>query len=157
MAVILDRVAVRRGAAGVLMFVVPAYVIAAVAASGDSASPAWLLLAAALLFGATFGGYVGARDRPATPMAHGAASAGFGLGVVFVGAFAVQLIRGHLTLNAVLTAIVMLQIGVALGCLGGVLAAKGMRPTTARTGASAARGPSGREDGGPAGCPPGKE
>lgn len=128
MAVALDPVAVRRGAVGVLMFVAPAYVIAEVAAAGNATSPAWLLLAAALLFGATFGGYAGARDRPSTPMTHGAASAGIGLGVVFVVALLVQALRGHLTLNAALTAVVMVQIGVALGCLGGLLAAKGMRP-----------------------------
>jgi hypothetical protein len=124
----LDRVAVRRGALGVLMFVAPAYVIAEVAAAGDDSSPVWLLLAAALLFGATFGGYAGARDRPPTPMTHGAISAGGGLSIVFVAALIVQAFRGHLTLTAALTALVMLQIGTALGCLGGLLADRGMRP-----------------------------
>ena len=128
MAVELDRTAVRRGALGVLMFVAPAYVIAEVAAAGDDSSPAWLLLAAALLFGATFGGYAGARDRPATPLAHGAVSAGGGLSIVLVAALFVQAVRGNLTLNAAFTALVILQIGTGLGCLGGLLASKGMRP-----------------------------
>ncbi len=124
MALELDRIAVRRGALGVLMFVAPAYVIAEVAAAGDDSSPAWLLLAAALLFGATFGGYAGARDRPAALIAHGAASAGFGLGTVLVAALVVQALRGDLTLPATLTALVILQIGIALGCLGAVVADK---------------------------------
>lgn len=121
----LDLVAVRRGALGVLMFVAPAYVLVQILASGDRDSPAWLLLAAALLFGATFGGYAGARDRPPTPITHGAASAASGLGVLFAVALTIQLVRGHLTLTSALTALVMLQIGTALGCLGGFVAAKG--------------------------------
>ncbi len=124
----IDRFAVRRGALGVLMFVAPAYVLVQVMAAGNKDSSAWLLLVAALLFGATFGGYAGARDRPPTPMAHGALSAGLGLALLFVVALSVQLLRGHLTLGASLTALVMLQIGTALGCLGGLLAEKGYRP-----------------------------
>jgi len=124
----LDGVAVRRGALGVIMFVAPAYVLAVVLAGGDASSPVWLVLAAALLFGATFGGYAGARDRPTTPLAHGAASAAGGLGVVLVGALSLQAVKGDLTLTATLTALVMLQIGTVLGCLGGLLAAKGLRP-----------------------------
>jgi len=121
-AVGLDHVAVRRGALGVVMFVAPAYVIVLVAAAGDESSGAWLLLAAALLFGATFGGYAGARDRPPTPIAHGAASAGIGLAFVLVAALIVQTVRGDLTLTAALTALVILQIGIGLGCLGGKFA-----------------------------------
>ncbi len=120
----LDLVAVRRGALGVLMFVAPAYVIAAVAAAGDGSSSAWLLVAAAILFGSTFGGFAGARDRPATPIFHGAVSAATGLGVVFVTALTVQAVQGDLTLAASLTALVILQIGTGLGMLGGKLAAK---------------------------------
>jgi hypothetical protein len=119
----LDVVAVRRGALGVLMFVAPAYVIAAVAASGDNGSSAWLLLVAAILFGSTFGGFAGARDRPATPIFHGAVSAACGLGVVFAAALVVQAVQGDLTLAAALTALVILQIGTGLGMLGGKLAA----------------------------------
>lgn len=120
-----DFAAVRRGALGVLMFVAPAYVLVQILASGNKDSSAWLLLAAALLFGSTFGGYAGARDRPSTPITHGALSSGLGLAVLFAVALSVQLIRGHLTLAASLTALVMLQIGTALGCLGGAVAAKG--------------------------------
>lgn len=120
-----DYIAVRRGALGVLMFVAPAYVLVQILASGDELSSWWLVLAAALLFGATFGGYAGARDRPATPITHGALSALFGLGALFAVALTIQLIRGHLTLASSLTALVMLQIGTALGCLGGWVATKG--------------------------------
>ncbi len=91
----LDRVAVRRGALGVLMFVAPAYVITQVGARGDD-SAWWLVLAAALLFGATFSGYAGARDRPPTPMTHGALSAAGGLGIVLIGGLLVQAIAGGL-------------------------------------------------------------
>jgi hypothetical protein len=123
----LDKIAVRRGALGVLMFVAPAYVLVQILASGNKDSSAWLLLAGALLFGSTFGGYAGARDRPPTPITHGAVSAALGLAVLFAIALTVQLLRGHLTLTAALTSVVMLQIGTALGCLGGLLAAKGAR------------------------------
>jgi hypothetical protein len=124
----LDAVAVRRGALGVLMFFAPAYVIVQVWAAGDANSYAWLLLAAALLFGATFGGYAGARNRPATPITHAAASAAAGLFVALSAGLLVQAVRGHLTLAGTLTALVILQIGTVFGCLGGVLAAKGFRP-----------------------------
>lgn len=124
----LDLVAVRRGALGVLMFVAPVYVLVQILAAGDELSSWWLVLAAALLFGATFGGYVGARERPPTPMTHGAAAAGSGLAALFVVVLSIQLARGRLTLSSTLTALVMLQIGVGLGCLGGLLAAKGYRP-----------------------------
>lgn len=120
-----DWAAVRRGALGVLMFVAPAYVLVQVLAAGDRDSPVWLLLAGALLFGATFGGYAGARDRPPTPIMHGALASGLGLAALFVIALSIQLARGRLTLAAALTALVMLQIGTALGCLGGVVAEKG--------------------------------
>ena len=121
----IDTVAVRRGALGVLMFVAPAYVLVQILASGDGDSPWWLVLAAALLFGATFGGYAGARDRPPTPITHGALSAGFGLGALLAVALVIQLLRGHLSLASSLTALVMLQIGTAMGCLGGYVASKG--------------------------------
>lgn len=117
----------RRGVIGVLMFVAPAYVVARVA-GGDAVSSWWLVLAAALLFGATFGGYAGARDRPPTPIVHGAVSAAAGLGIVFGAALIVQALQGDLTLTAALTALVMLQIGTVFGCLGGLLADKGFRP-----------------------------
>ena len=120
-----DTIAVRRGALGVLLFVAPAYVLVQILASGDGDSPWWLVLAAALLFGATFGGYAGARDRPPTPITHGALSAGIGLGVLLAVALLIQLVRGHLSLASSLTALVMLQIGTALGCLGGYVASKG--------------------------------
>ena len=124
----LDYNAVRRGALGVLMFVGPAYVIAKVLSRGSDDSLAWLILVFGLLFGATFGGYVGAHDRPPTPIAHGAASAAGGMGAILIAALLVQGVAGHLTLSAFLTAVVMLQIGVALGCVGGALGGKGYRP-----------------------------
>ena len=114
----------RRGVLGVLMFVAPAYVIAVVAASGDDDSWSWLIIMAALLFGSTFGGYAAARDRPPTPVSHGAVAAAGGLSIVFAAALIVQAVQGDLTLTVVLFALVMLQIGTALGCLGGLLAAK---------------------------------
>lgn len=120
-----DTIAIRRGALGVLMFVAPAYVLVQILASGNDDSSWWLVLAAALLFGSTFGGYAGARDRPSTPITHGALSALFGLGALFVIALLIQALRGHLTLGAALTALVILQIGTALGCLGGFIATKG--------------------------------
>lgn len=124
----LDRSAVRRGAAGVLMFVAPAYIIAKVAAANDGDSTWWMLLVIALLFGSMFGGYAGARDRPPLPIMHGAVSAGGGLFIVLSAALVVQLLTGDLSLTITLTAIVILQIGIGLGCLGGLLAAKGYRP-----------------------------
>lgn len=124
----LDFVAVRRGALGVLMFVGPAYVIARVLARGSDDSLAWLVLVAGLLFGATFGGYAGARDRPPTPVSHGAASAAAGLGAILVIALAVQAFAGDLSLSIALTALLILQIGTALGCLGGLLGGKGYHP-----------------------------
>ena len=124
----LDLVAVRRGALGVLMFVGPAYVLAKVLARGSDDSLAWLVLVAGLLFGTMFGGYAGARDPPPTPVAHGAASAALGLGAVLIAALTVQAATGKLSLSATITALVMLQIGTALGCLGGLLGGKGYRP-----------------------------
>ena len=122
----LDLVAVRRGALGVLMFVAPAYAIALAFRSKDSS--AWLIFLAALLFGSSFGGYAAARDRPPNPISHAAAAAGCGLGVVIFGGLLFQAIKGDLTLPATLTGLVILQIGIGLGCLGGLLAARGYRP-----------------------------
>lgn len=124
----LDLPAVRRGALGVLMFVAPAYILAKLLSGGTDDSFAWMLLLAALVFGTAFGGYVSARERPPTPMTHGAFAAGCGLGIVLVAALLAQALRGHLTLGAALIALVLLQLGTALGCLGGLLAAKGVRP-----------------------------
>lgn len=124
----LDLLQIRRGALGVLMFVAPAYVLVQILAGGDELSGWWLVLAAALLFGATFGGYAGARDRPPTPITHGALSAAAGLAALFVVSLSIQAVRGRLTLGAALTSLVILQIGTALGCLGGLLADKGYRP-----------------------------
>lgn len=124
----LDTSAIRRGALGVLMFVAPAYVLVQILADGDGESSWWLVLALALLFGATFGGYAGARDRPPTPITHGALSSGLGLLTLFVVALGIQAARGRFTLTGALTALVMLQVGTALGCLGGLLADKGYRP-----------------------------
>jgi hypothetical protein len=116
---------VRRGALGVLMFVAPAYAIAL--ALRDEDSSIWLVFVAALLFGSSFGGYVGARDRPPTPIAHGAISAGLGLLIVVGVALTLQAFQGDLTLPAALTALVIVQIGTAFGCLGGLLASRGYR------------------------------
>ena len=113
---------------GVLMFVAPAYVIARVGAWDSDDSTWWLLLVAALLFGSSFGGYAAARDRPPTPISHAAVASACGLGIVFGVALLVQFLLGDLTLASVLTSIVYIQIGVGLGCLGGLLAAKGYRP-----------------------------
>ena len=123
----LDRVAVRRGALGVIMFVAPAYVIARVGAAGDDASSWWLLIAFAILFGATFGGFAAAHHGPPTPVSHAAVATASGLGIVLGVALLVQLALGDLTLAATLTALVILQIGTALGCLGGLLAARWAR------------------------------
>jgi hypothetical protein len=117
---------VRRGALGVLMFVAPAYAIALAFRSKDSS--VWLVFLAALLFGSSFGGYAAARDRPPNPLAHAAAAAAGGLGVVIAGALLFQAMKGDLTLPATLTALVILQIGTGLGCLGGLLAVRGYRP-----------------------------
>lgn len=122
----LDRVAVFRGAMGVLMFVAPAYAIAL--AFRDLDSWFWMVFVAALLFGSAFGGYAAARDRPPTPISHGAAGAALGLGVVLLAALLVQTLQGDLTITGVLTSLVILQIGTGLGCLGGLLAEKGFRP-----------------------------
>jgi hypothetical protein len=107
------------------MFVAPAYAIALAFRSQDSS--VWLVFLAALFFGSCFGGYAAARDRPANPISHAAAASACGLAVVIVGALAFQALQGDLTLPATLTALVFLQIGVALGCLGGLLAARGYR------------------------------
>ena len=116
----LDRVAVFRGALGVLMFVAPGY---AIARAGW-----WVVLVAALLFGSTFGGYAAARDRPATPVTHAAVAAALGLTAVFTVALIVQALQGDLTLAAAITSVVIVQVGTGLGCLGGLLAEKGYRP-----------------------------
>jgi hypothetical protein len=117
---------VRRGALGVLMFVAPAYAIAL--ALRDDDSSIWLLFVVALLFGSSFGGYAAARDRPPTPISHAAVASAGGLSIVILGALLAQAFQGDLTLAATLTALVILQIGTAFGCLGGLLAAKGYRP-----------------------------
>lgn len=123
-----DKVAVRSGALGVLMFVLPAYVLVKALAGNNGESKAWLVFLAALIFGSAFGGYVGARENPPTPIAHGALSAFCGLGLTLVLALALQLVQGDLDLTAALIALVILYFGVAFGCLGGLLAAKGYRP-----------------------------
>lgn len=122
-----DRAAVGRGALGVVMLVAPVYALAIALAGGDESSPAWLLVAAVLLVGAMFGGFVAAHDRPPTPMAHGAAAAALGLAVCLGLALLVQFVQGDLSIAATFTAVVFLQIGAALGCLGGLLAVKGLR------------------------------
>lgn len=127
MALTLDRAAVGRGALGVVMFVAPVVALTIALAGGDESSSAWLLVAVAVLFGTTFGGYVAAHDRPAMPMAHGATAAAVGLAVCFALALSVQLAQGDLTLAAAFTAVVFVQIGAALGCLGALLAIKGLR------------------------------
>jgi len=126
-ALALDGVAVRRGALGVLMFVAPAYAIARAGSSDDDRSGWWMLMVAALLFGSMFGGFAAARDRPPTPIAHAAAATAIGLGIVFGVALLVQAIRGDLTLAAALTALVIVQVGIGFGCLGGQLAMKWTR------------------------------
>ena len=108
------------------MFVAPAYAIAL--AFRDRDSWFWLVFVGALFFGSTFGGYAAARDRPPTPVSHAAVAAALGLGAVILTALVVQTLQGDLTLAAALTAVVFLQIGIGLGCLGGLLAAKGYRP-----------------------------
>lgn len=120
----LDGVAVRRGALGVLMFVAPAYAIARAGASGSDDSSWWLLFVLALLFGSSFGGFAAARDRPPTPITHAAVASGIGLVVVFGVALLVQLAQGDLTLALALTSLVIVQVGVGFGCLGGLLAMK---------------------------------
>jgi hypothetical protein len=107
------------------MFVAPAYAIALALRNIDSSF--WLVFVAALFFGSSFGGYAAARDRPATPLVHAAVAAAAGLGIVIAGALAFQALQGDLTLPAALTALVILQIGTAFGCLGGLLAARGYR------------------------------
>lgn len=124
----LDRNAIRSGALGVVMFVLPAYILVMLFASGDESSPIWLVMGAALLFGSTFGGYVGARDYPPTPLTHASVSAGVGLGVSLLAGLLLQLVTGDLSLAAALTALVILYIGIAFGALGGLLASKGFRP-----------------------------
>lgn len=109
------------------MFVAPIVALTIALAGGDESSSAWLLVAVAVLFAATFGGYVAAHERPPTPMAHGAAAAAAGLGLCFLFALGVQLAQGDLTLAATFTALVFVQIGAALGCLGALLAVKGLR------------------------------
>jgi hypothetical protein len=121
----LDLVAVRRGALGVLMFVAPAYAIALALRNTDSSI--WLVFVAALFFGSAFGGYAAARDRPPTPISHAAVAAASGLAIVIAGALLFQAFQGDLTLPATLTALVILQIGTAFGCVGGALASKGYR------------------------------
>jgi hypothetical protein len=111
---------------GVLMFVAPAYAIALALRNPDSSF--WLVFLAALFFGSAFGGYAAARDRPPNPIAHAAAAAAGGLGIVIIGALLFRAVQGELTLPATLTALVFLQIGTAMGCLGGLLAARGYRP-----------------------------
>ncbi len=123
-----DWVAVRRGALGVLMFVGPIFVLAKVLSAGSDDSLAWLILIGGLFFGATFGGYAGARDRPPSPISHAAVSAAGGLSIVLLAALLVQALQGDLGLTVILFALVILQIGTALGCLGGAVAAKGFRP-----------------------------
>jgi hypothetical protein len=125
-ALALDLVAVRRGALGVLMFVAPAYAIAF--AFRDPDSWFWLVFIGALLFGSMFGGYAAARDRPPIPLWHAAAGAGSGLAIVILTALVVQALQDDLTLTATLVSLSILQIGTAVGCLGGQLAAKGYRP-----------------------------
>jgi hypothetical protein len=116
---------VRRGALGVLMFVAPTYAIALALKNTDSSF--WLVFVAALFFGSSFGGYAAARDRPPNPISHGAVAAAAGLGVVLLAALVFQAVQGDLTLGATLTALAILQIGTALGCLGGLLASRGYR------------------------------
>lgn len=106
------------------MFVAPAYAVALAFRNSDSS--VWLLFLVALLFGSSFGGYAAARDLTTkNPLSHGAVAAGCGLGIVIAGALLFQAIQGDLTLAASLTALVFLQIGIGLGCLGGLLASKG--------------------------------
>jgi hypothetical protein len=123
-----DLAAIWRGALGVLMFFAPAYVLAKILAAGSDDSLAWMLLVVALIFGTTFGGYVGARERPRAPLTHGALSAAAGLGAVLVVALFLQAFAGNLSLGATITALVIWQLGTALGSLGALLAVKGMRP-----------------------------
>lgn len=111
---------------GVLMFVAPAYAIALALRNTDSSF--WLVFIAALFFGSSFGGYAAARDKPANPIVHAAVAAGAGLAVVLIGALLFQATQGDLSLAAALTALVILQIGISFGCLGGLLASRGYRP-----------------------------
>ena len=124
----IDVAAVRRGAIGVLMFVLPVYVLVVIFATGDDNSLWWAAFTLALLFGSSFGGYAGARDRPPTPITHGALSVLVGLGAALAFGLLIQLVQGELGFTTLLTALVFLQIGTALGCLGALLAAKGARP-----------------------------
>ena len=123
-----DWLAVRRGAMGVLMFVLPAYALVVALAGGEDDSLWWGIFALALLFGSSFGGYAGARDRPAAPITHGALSALFGLGLTLAAGLSLQAVQGELSMVEMFTALVILQIGTGLGCLGALLAAKGYRP-----------------------------
>jgi hypothetical protein len=118
---------VARGAIGALALFGPVALVLRALSNGDKNSSAWVPLVFVFLFAFMFGGWLAAYDRPATPLAHGAAAGAAGFGAMFLLVLLVKAVTGTVSVAAVIAGIVFLEIAAGLGLLGGLLASKGVR------------------------------
>jgi hypothetical protein len=131
----IDLSALRRGIVGGLVLIVPISLVVALLSHGKRTGyGGWLFVAfLAILYAYATAGYGAARSRPDTPLAHGMLA---GLGAFLVWLLvrlAVPLGRGEHIGFGVVAVVSNAMFAVALGALGGLLAAR-RGPTALRHG-----------------------
>jgi hypothetical protein len=123
---VIDVTALRRGIVGGLVVIVPVSVIVAlVSHHRRSGYGGWLFVAfVAILYGYATAGYGAARTRPEAPLSHGMLA---GLGAFLAWLLvrlAVPLVRGDRLGFGIVAVVTNALFAVALGALGGLLAAR---------------------------------
>jgi hypothetical protein len=123
----IDLTALRRGIVGGLVLIVPISLIIALVNHGDRRTTygGWSFVAfVAILYAYATAGYGAARSRPDAPLAHGML-AGLGAFIVWLLVrLAVPLARGDRLGFGVVAVMTNALFAVALGALGGLLAAR---------------------------------
>jgi putative membrane protein (TIGR04086 family) len=123
---VIDITALRRGIVGGLVIIIPVSVVVALASRhGHTKANFWLVVAfVAILYGYATAGYGAARTRPESPLSHGMLA---GLGAFLIWLLVrlvVPLARGDHLGFGVVAVVTNALFAVALGALGGMLAAR---------------------------------
>ncbi|HEX4492771.1 MAG TPA: hypothetical protein VH914_16305 [Acidimicrobiia bacterium] len=123
---VIDLTALRRGIVGGSVIVLPVSLLGALLTrEHHHGNSGWLFIAfIAILYGYATAGYGAARTRPETPLAHGIL-AGLGAFLVWlVVSVVVRLARGEHLGFGVADAVTNALLAVALGAIGGLVAAR---------------------------------
>ena len=123
---VIDVTALRRGIVAGCVLIVPISILGALLRhERDHGTSGWLFVAfVAILYGYAVAGYGAARTRPEAPLAHGIL-AGLGAFLVwFVISVVVRLVRGQHLGFGIVDVVTNALLAVALGAVGGVLAAR---------------------------------